>query len=301
MPRGPDGLPSRARLVHRGDHHQSDVRSSSTSSSTTTTTQPPIVPILFPLDERIDWYDGWGDYRTPTRSHEGNDLCAPKMTPELAVVSGTLDWLNMDNEPYSSTDSRPDYNILLRGDDGNDYFYIHLNNDTPGTDDGKGGTYFAYAPGMDNGVHVEKGQVIGYMGDSGNAEDSVPHLHFEIHLGGYKHPIDPYRSLKAAPTYAEYVAAGGRPVEWPPAPTTSTTTAAAHDHVDHDGPPPRPPSRPRPPRPAARHHDHHHATSGAAVQGRGQDGLVLSRSPGDLRGRTWSRAPRTAPSIPTTK
>ena len=77
---------------------------------------------------------------------------------------------------------------------------------------------------MDNGVHVEKGQVIGYMGDSGNAEDSVPHLHFEIHLGGYKHPINPYRSLMAAPTYAEYVAAGGRPVEWPPVPAITTTT-----------------------------------------------------------------------------
>ena len=196
---------------------------SSTSAGTTTTTQPPIVPILFPLEKRITWDDTFGEYRTPTRSHEGNDLLGSKMTPELAVVSGTLDWLNMDSEPYSSTDWRPDYNILLRGDDGNDYFYIHLNNDTPGTDDGKGGTYFAYAAGMDNGVHVQKGQVIGYMGDSGNAEDSVPHLHFEIHLGGYKHPIDPYRSLMAAQTYAEYVAAGGHPVEWPPAPTTTTT------------------------------------------------------------------------------
>ena len=68
---------------------------SSTSPSTTTTTQPPIVPILFPLEKRISWKDTWGAYRTPTRSHEGNDLCVSKMTAELAVVSGTLDWLNM--------------------------------------------------------------------------------------------------------------------------------------------------------------------------------------------------------------
>ena len=65
------------------------------------------------------------------------------------------------------------------------------------------------------------------MGDSGNAEDVGSHLHFEIHLGGYvaassgqtrtPSAIDPYASLKAAPTLAEWIAAGK------PALTTSTT------------------------------------------------------------------------------
>ena len=132
----------------------------------------------------------------------------------------------------STYNSYPYYNILLRGDDGNDYFYIHLNNDSPDgnggyTDDGQGGPEHAYAQGLQNDSRVTAGQIIGYVGDSGDAETSVPHLHFEIHLGRYKNPINPYWSLKAAPTYDEWLAAGGGPIVTPTTstsvPTTSTT------------------------------------------------------------------------------
>ena len=125
----------------------------------------------------------------------------------------------------------------MRGDDGNDYFYIHLNNDTPGTDDGKGGVQYAYAPGLTNGTRVHRGDVIGYVGDSGNAEDTVSHLHFEIHLGGYvaasagqtrtPSAIDPYASLKAAPTLAEWIAAGKPPLTTTTTKPGSTTTTTA--------------------------------------------------------------------------
>ncbi|MFH1834417.1 MAG: M23 family metallopeptidase, partial [bacterium] len=186
-----------------------------------------VVPILFPLENRVSWSDTFGAPRSGGRTHAGNDLMVPKMTPLLAVVDGVLDWLNLTGKP-SSYNNLPYYNILLRGDDGNDYFYIHLNNDTPGTDDGLGGTQYAYAPGLTNGTRVQRGDVIGYVGDSGNAEDVGSHLHFEIHLGGYvsasagqtrtPSAIDPYASLKAAPTLAEWGAAG-KPVA-----TTTTTT-----------------------------------------------------------------------------
>lgn len=199
-----------------------------------------VVPILFPLEERVRWTDTFGAPRSGGRSHEGQDLMAPKMTPILAVVDGTVDWLNLTGQ-LSSYNNLPYYNILLRGDDGNDYFYIHLNNDTPGTDDAMGGVEYAYAPGLKNGSRVQMGDVIGYVGDSGNAEDCGSHLHFEIHLGGYKHPINAHESLKAAPTLAEWVAAGRPPIAAMVAtpgsggattttvrpPTTTTTTSGA--------------------------------------------------------------------------
>ena len=184
----------------------------------------PVVPILFPMQKRVSWQDTWGAARSG-HTHEGNDLLVPKMTPLLAVVPGKLDWLNVTGK-LSSYNNLPYYNILLRGDDGNDYFYIHLNNDTPGTDDGLGGVANAYAPGLTNGTHVAQGQVIGYAGDSGNAESTASHLHFEIHSGGYKNPIDPYNSLKAAPTYDEWIAGGGGPIggSTTTVPGTGTTT-----------------------------------------------------------------------------
>ena len=172
-----------------------------------------VVSILFPLENRLPWTDTFGARRSGGRTHAGNDIMAPKMTPLLAVVDGTIDWLNLTGQ-LSSFNGHPYYNTLLRGDDGNDYFYIHLNNDTPGTDDGQGGIQYAYAPGLTNGTRVHLGDFIGYVGDSGNAEDVGSHLHFEIHLGGYvsasagqtraPSAIDPYASLKAAPTLAEW-------------------------------------------------------------------------------------------------
>lgn len=193
------------------------------------------VPILFPLENRVSFTDTFGAPRSGGRTHAGNDLMAPKMTPILAVVDGKVDWLNLTGK-LSSYNNLPYYNILLRGDDGNDYFYIHINNDTPGTDDGQGGVQYAYAPGLTNGTRVHRGDVIGYVGDSGNAEDVGSHLHFEIHLGGYvaatgsqtrcPSAIDPYESLKASPTLAEWTAAGKPPLTTPTTmPGTTTTTA----------------------------------------------------------------------------
>ncbi len=73
-------------------------------------------------------------------------------------------------------------------------WYIHLNNDTPGTDDGLG---WGFADGISSGVHVTAGQLIGWVGDSGNAEWTASHLHFELH-----HPdhgsVNPYPHLREA-------------------------------------------------------------------------------------------------------
>ena len=73
---------------------------------------------------------------------------------------------------------------LLATADGWRYHYFHLNNDTPGSDDGRGDALWTYPAGLRVGDRVRAGQIIGYMGDSGNSEHSVPHLHFEIRVNG---------------------------------------------------------------------------------------------------------------------
>jgi len=87
--------------------------------------------------------------------------------------------------------------VVLEDAEGYTYDYIHLNNDTPGTDDGHGGRQYAIAPDIQRGARVVKGQVVGWVGDSGNAESTLPHLHFEIHIPEGA-AIDPYESLLAA-------------------------------------------------------------------------------------------------------
>jgi putative cell wall-binding protein len=86
--------------------------------------------------------------------------------------------------------------MALRHDDGWESWYIHLNNDTPGTDDGQG---WGFAPGIESGVHVAEGQLIGWVGDSGNAEWAGSHLHFELH-DTTGTPVNPYPHLVAAET-----------------------------------------------------------------------------------------------------
>jgi hypothetical protein len=95
------------------------------------------------------------------------------------------------------------YAVTIRGSDGYTYHYLHINNDTPGTDDGQGGVENAYAPRIKRGVRVSRGELIGWMGDSGNAESAGHHLHFEIRKPDGT-AIDPYPSLLAALTPGTY-------------------------------------------------------------------------------------------------
>ncbi|MCC7522955.1 M23 family metallopeptidase [Candidatus Uhrbacteria bacterium] len=148
-----------------------------------------IRPIVFPTDATLTVEDNYGLERSGGRIHEGIDIMGPKLTPLYAAVDGRVRHLNIPEETWG-------YAIVLQDDEGYTYHYLHVNNDTPGTDDGEGGEENAYAPGIAEDVRVSKGQFIGWMGDSGNAESAGSHLHFEIRFGG--EPINPYASLIAA-------------------------------------------------------------------------------------------------------
>ncbi len=149
-----------------------------------------IVDIAFPVDGDVTFSDTFDAPRSGGRIHHATDIMGEKMMPLLATVDGVILFAPMVEPSYG-------YMIMLGGDDGYQYNYVHINNDTPGTDDGIGGTAYAYAPGIEKGVRVKRGQHIAYLGDSGNAEWTADHVHFEI-LDPNNVPINPYPSLVAA-------------------------------------------------------------------------------------------------------
>lgn len=99
------------------------------------------------------FFNDWGFPRSGGRFHSGNDLFATRGTPVLAPVGGVV---------RQVTGSIGGHQVDLLGDDGTLYIASHL--DRFGAD----GT-------------VTAGETIGYVGDSGNAVGSRPHVHFEIH------------------------------------------------------------------------------------------------------------------------
>lgn len=149
--------------------------------------------ITFPVQGEVSFQNDFSFARSGGRVHHATDIMAAKMLPVLAAADGVILFAPMEEPSYG-------YMIMLGGDDGYQYNYVHLNNDTPGTDDGMGGVGNAYAPGIRKGVRVTRGQYIAYVGDSGNAESTGSHLHFEMLLGDTI--VNPYPFLVAAETLA---------------------------------------------------------------------------------------------------
>lgn len=145
--------------------------------------------LLFPIAGGASFSNDFTGSRT-NGQHNATDIFAPKKTKIVAAVDGVVRYIPIQ-QPSSG------YIISIRDNDGFTYDYIHINNDTPGTDDGNGGAYHAYAPDVIRGERVIKGQFLAYVGDSGNAENTPPHLHLEITApGGEK--INPYPYLLEA-------------------------------------------------------------------------------------------------------
>jgi murein DD-endopeptidase MepM/ murein hydrolase activator NlpD len=129
----------------------------------------PTSGIVCPVAGAASYSDTYGAPRSDGRVHEGVDLIAPAGTPLVAVVSGNADF-------HSS--SLGGNSVGLSGDDGNYYFYAHLS--------GYEGS----------SRHVSQGEVIGYVGATGNA-NGTNHLHFEVHPGGGA-SVNPYPYVVAA-------------------------------------------------------------------------------------------------------
>lgn len=154
--------------------------------------------IAFPVQGKVTFRDDFGEPRAG-HPHEGNDLMGAKMMPLISAVDGYVRYIVIPEASWG-------YAVYIVDKDGYSYDYLHINNDTPGTDDGMGGTEHAYAPGIYENALVRRGQMVGWMGDSGNAENAGPHLHFEIRRPDGT-PISPYGSLIAALNEGRFVPA----------------------------------------------------------------------------------------------
>ncbi len=181
-------------LVADAQRRAEQQRRSATTTSrppTTTTTSPPptttpddgastaepasdAVPsgaaIVCPIRGTVSFVDSWGAPRSGGRSHQGVDLMSPAGTPNVAVVSGEVRQKDGDLSGLG---------VYLYGDDGNSYWYFHLSG-------------YEGPP-----RRVQQGEVVGYVGSSGNADVSAPHTHFEYHPGGGR-AVNPYPLTRSA-------------------------------------------------------------------------------------------------------
>ena len=147
--------------------------------------------ITFPIVGPVGYYAGFGACRDGCRrEHHGVDLMTYgwKGLPVVAAHDGVVTKINPDVGNGGCA-------VRIDGDDGWQTRYLHMNNDMPGTDNARGGFAHCIVPDLAVGGRVEEGQLIGWVGDSGNAEGTAPHVHFEIRTPNGL-PIDPYESLK---------------------------------------------------------------------------------------------------------
>jgi len=150
------------------------------------------LPMVFPVCGPVQWSDTFLASRDGgARQHQGQDLMAPKMREAVAAFDGVV-------ALHRPRVAGGHFWLVLTGDNGWTATYLHLNNDTPGTDDGLGGDRYAFAPGIETGVRVRAGELLGWVGDSGNAEDTAPHLHFELAPTATRVPVNPAQYLEAA-------------------------------------------------------------------------------------------------------
>jgi murein DD-endopeptidase MepM/ murein hydrolase activator NlpD len=147
-----------------------------TQPSSSTTTQPsqppaPAGTMVCPVDGATTFRDSWGEPRPGGRGHTGVDMISPLGTPLVAIENGVI--IN-PNWHYAGG-----IGLTVLGDSGNSWYYAHLN---------------GYAAGIQAGTRVAAGQLVGYVGETGNA--AGPHLHL-AHILSSGQYVDPYPVVAA--------------------------------------------------------------------------------------------------------
>jgi peptidoglycan LD-endopeptidase LytH len=127
--------------------------------------------LICPVRGSVSFQDTWGAARSGGRTHKGVDMMAATGTPTVAPVSGRV---------VHRESGLGGLSWYIYGDNGHTYYGAHLS------------SYENVGVGW-----VEAGTVIGYVGTSGNAPASAPHLHFEYHPGGGA-PVNPYSIVRDA-------------------------------------------------------------------------------------------------------
>lgn len=115
--------------------------------------QMPVVGVM-----PANLYNSWGDPRDGgKRSHKGIDIFAAKGTPVVAVADGVISYIG--DQPKGG------HCLWLTTDSGTSFYYAHLDR---------------WAAGLYEGLEVRSGELLGYVGNTGNAKTTPPHLHFAV-------------------------------------------------------------------------------------------------------------------------
>ena len=134
---------------------------------------------VFPVYGPSSYTDTFGAPRADVSYHHGDDIFAPLGAPVLACADGlvfSVGWNDIGGN-----------RLWLKDAQGNEFYYAHLS---------------AYSPLAQNGRSVKAGQVLGFVGNTGDAEGTPTHLHFEVHpvsllFMGYDGAVDPTPYLDA--------------------------------------------------------------------------------------------------------
>jgi murein DD-endopeptidase MepM/ murein hydrolase activator NlpD len=163
---------------------------------------------VFPVYGASSFTDTFRAARAGVGWHHGQDIFAPLGAPLLAVADGTVFSVGWND--------RGGYRFWLRDRQGNQFYYAHLS---------------AFSPLAVDGNEVKAGDVIGFVGNTGDAQTTPYHLHFEIHpVGllplGYDGVVNPFSYLSAWRRLEDVSFAAGR--GWaPPVPANATAPQPA--------------------------------------------------------------------------